>query len=184
MRGAPCIWGRCPEAGPHPGLPAGSVLLSVAELHWRSSSPAAALPALLQALALSREYRLQYLASETVLNLAFAQVSRSCLVLFCFVLAHICSQELASLALLLGFEKDNTELPLLNIEAWGCSLRGRPCVEVWSCGPGDRDTSQGHWPRRAACLVKGTRLFIEDTCILLMISWPRAMLDLTRGWIE
>ncbi|XP_016058542.1 PREDICTED: anaphase-promoting complex subunit 5 isoform X2 [Miniopterus natalensis] len=51
-----------------------SVLLSVAELHWRSSSPAAALPALLQALALSREYRLQYLASETVLNLAFAQL--------------------------------------------------------------------------------------------------------------
>lgn len=34
-----------------------------------------ALPVLLQALALSKEYRLQYLASETVLNLAFSQVS-------------------------------------------------------------------------------------------------------------
>ncbi|XP_045152651.1 anaphase-promoting complex subunit 5 [Echinops telfairi] len=51
-----------------------SVLLSVAELYWRSSSPAIALPVLLQALALSKEYRLQYLASETVLNLAFAQL--------------------------------------------------------------------------------------------------------------
>nr|XP_008506427.1 PREDICTED: anaphase-promoting complex subunit 5 isoform X1 [Equus przewalskii] len=50
-----------------------SVLLSVAELYWRSSSPTIALPVLLQALALSKEYRLQYLASETVLNLAFAQ---------------------------------------------------------------------------------------------------------------
>uniref|UniRef100_A0A2K5IAX5 Anaphase-promoting complex subunit 5 n=1 Tax=Colobus angolensis palliatus TaxID=336983 RepID=A0A2K5IAX5_COLAP len=51
-----------------------SVLLSVAELYWRSSSPTIALPMLLQALALSKEYRLQYLASETVLNLAFAQL--------------------------------------------------------------------------------------------------------------
>ncbi|XP_066227053.1 anaphase-promoting complex subunit 5 isoform X2 [Saccopteryx leptura] len=51
-----------------------SVLLSVAELYWRSSSPTIALPVLLQALALSKEYRLQYLASETVLNLAFAQL--------------------------------------------------------------------------------------------------------------
>nr|KAF6403027.1 anaphase promoting complex subunit 5 [Molossus molossus] len=51
-----------------------SVLLSVAELYWRSSSPTIALPVLLQALALSREHRLQYLASETVLNLAFAQL--------------------------------------------------------------------------------------------------------------
>ena len=56
---------------------AGSVLLSVAELYWRSSSPTIALPVLLQALALSKEYRLQHLASETVLNLAFAQVNRS-----------------------------------------------------------------------------------------------------------
>lgn len=53
----------------------GSVLLSVAELYRRSSCPTIALPVLLQALALSKEYRLQYLASETVLNLAFAQVS-------------------------------------------------------------------------------------------------------------
>eukprot|EP00069_Balaena_mysticetus_P013405 bmy_01432T0 len=51
-----------------------SVLLSVAELYWRSSSPTIALPVLLQALALSKEYRLQHLASETVLNLAFAQL--------------------------------------------------------------------------------------------------------------
>ncbi|XP_006894717.1 PREDICTED: anaphase-promoting complex subunit 5 isoform X2 [Elephantulus edwardii] len=51
-----------------------SVLLSVAQLYWRSSSPTIALPVLLQALALSKEYRLQNLASETVLNLAFAQL--------------------------------------------------------------------------------------------------------------
>ncbi|KAG8514963.1 Anaphase-promoting complex subunit 5, partial [Galemys pyrenaicus] len=51
-----------------------SVLLSVAELYWRSSSPTTALPVLLQALALAKEYRLQCLASETVLNLAFAQL--------------------------------------------------------------------------------------------------------------
>ncbi|XP_010157352.1 PREDICTED: anaphase-promoting complex subunit 5 isoform X1 [Eurypyga helias] len=55
-----------------------SVLLSVAELYWRSSCHTIALPVLLQALALSREYSLQYLASETVLNLAFSQVS-SCI---------------------------------------------------------------------------------------------------------
>ena len=54
----------------------GSVLLSVAELYWRSSSPTIALPVLLQALALSKEYRWQHLASETVLNLAFAQVNQ------------------------------------------------------------------------------------------------------------
>ena len=54
----------------------GSVLLSVAELYWRSSSPTIALPVLLQALALSKEYRLQHLVSETVLNLAFAQVNQ------------------------------------------------------------------------------------------------------------
>nr|XP_036869992.1 anaphase-promoting complex subunit 5 isoform X4 [Manis javanica] len=53
-----------------------SVLLSVAQLYWRSSSSTIALPVLLQALALSKEYRLQYLASETVLNLAFAQLWR------------------------------------------------------------------------------------------------------------
>nr|XP_025035769.1 anaphase-promoting complex subunit 5 [Pelodiscus sinensis] len=39
-----------------------------------SSFHTIALPVLLQALALSREYRLQYLASETVLNLAFSQL--------------------------------------------------------------------------------------------------------------
>lgn len=37
------------------------------------------MPVLLEALALSKEYRLQYLASETVLNLAYAQVSQSAL---------------------------------------------------------------------------------------------------------
>uniref|UniRef100_A0A8C2UH91 Anaphase-promoting complex subunit 5 n=1 Tax=Coturnix japonica TaxID=93934 RepID=A0A8C2UH91_COTJA len=51
-----------------------SVLLSVAELYWRSSCHTIALPVLLQALAFSREYSLQYLASETVLNLAFSQL--------------------------------------------------------------------------------------------------------------
>ncbi|XP_068510056.1 anaphase-promoting complex subunit 5 isoform X1 [Anas acuta] len=51
-----------------------SVLLSIAELYWRSSCHTIALPVLLQALALSREYSLQYLASETVLNLAFSQL--------------------------------------------------------------------------------------------------------------
>ncbi|KFV16875.1 Anaphase-promoting complex subunit 5, partial [Pterocles gutturalis] len=55
-----------------------SVLLSIAELYWRSSCHTIALPVLLQALALSREYSLQYLASETVLNLAFSQVRLSC----------------------------------------------------------------------------------------------------------
>ena len=42
-----------------------SVLLSVTELYWRSFVPA---------LATSKEYRLQYLAFETVLNLAYAQL--------------------------------------------------------------------------------------------------------------
>ncbi|XP_010212307.1 PREDICTED: anaphase-promoting complex subunit 5 [Tinamus guttatus] len=51
-----------------------SVLLSIAELYWRSSCHTIALPVLLQALALSRQYSLQYLASETVLNLAFSQL--------------------------------------------------------------------------------------------------------------
>ncbi|KAG8146060.1 putative Anaphase promoting complex subunit 5 protein [Naja naja] len=50
------------------------VLLSVAELYWQSLCHTVALPILLQALALAREYRLQYLASETILNLAFAQL--------------------------------------------------------------------------------------------------------------
>lgn len=61
----------------HVSLLVPSVLLSVAELYWHSSSPTIALPVLLQALALAKEYRLQYLASETVLNLAFAQVRAS-----------------------------------------------------------------------------------------------------------
>lgn len=56
-----------------------SVLLSVAELYWRSSCHTIALPVLLQALAFSREYSLQYLASETVLNLAFSQVCLICI---------------------------------------------------------------------------------------------------------
>ncbi|XP_053225829.1 anaphase-promoting complex subunit 5 isoform X2 [Podarcis raffonei] len=51
-----------------------SVLLSIAELYWRSLCHTIALPVLLQALALSQEYRLQYLASETILNLAFSQL--------------------------------------------------------------------------------------------------------------
>uniref|UniRef100_A0A8C5RZC4 Anaphase-promoting complex subunit 5 n=1 Tax=Laticauda laticaudata TaxID=8630 RepID=A0A8C5RZC4_LATLA len=51
-----------------------SILLSVAELYWQSLCHTIALPILLQALALAREYRLQYLASETILNLAFAQL--------------------------------------------------------------------------------------------------------------
>ncbi|XP_069475670.1 anaphase-promoting complex subunit 5 [Ambystoma mexicanum] len=49
-------------------------LLSIAELYWRSACHTIALPVLLQALALSREYRLQYLASENVLSLAFSQL--------------------------------------------------------------------------------------------------------------
>ncbi|XP_070619321.1 anaphase-promoting complex subunit 5 [Erythrolamprus reginae] len=51
-----------------------SVLLSLAKLYWQSLCHTIALPILLQALALAREYRLQYLASETILNLAFAQL--------------------------------------------------------------------------------------------------------------
>ncbi|KAH0625596.1 hypothetical protein JD844_015178 [Phrynosoma platyrhinos] len=51
-----------------------SVLLSIAKLYWRSMRHTTALPVLLQALALAREYRLQYLASETVLCLAFSQL--------------------------------------------------------------------------------------------------------------
>ena len=135
---------------PSPVSPfAGSVLLCVAELYWRSSSPAMALPVLLQALALSKEYRLQYLASETVLNLAFAQVSR-CLFFFS---AHVCTQELARLALLFGFEKDSNELSFLTIEVWACSLHGEPSREVGSCE--HVDTSQGHWPCQAAALSQG-----------------------------
>ncbi|XP_066466020.1 anaphase-promoting complex subunit 5 isoform X1 [Tiliqua scincoides] len=50
------------------------VLLSIAELYRGSQCHTIALPVLLQALARSREYRLQHLASETVLNLAFSQL--------------------------------------------------------------------------------------------------------------
>ncbi|XP_053557713.1 anaphase-promoting complex subunit 5 [Bombina bombina] len=50
------------------------ILLSLAELYWRSSCHPVAIPVLLQALALSREYRLQYLSSEILLNLAFSQL--------------------------------------------------------------------------------------------------------------
>ncbi|MBN3316706.1 APC5 protein, partial [Atractosteus spatula] len=50
------------------------VMLSVAELYWQSSCYATALPLLLQALALARQYNLQYLASETILHLAFSQL--------------------------------------------------------------------------------------------------------------
>lgn len=54
------------------------VLLSIAELYRTSQCHTIALPILLKALALSREYRLQHLASETVLNLAFSQVLATC----------------------------------------------------------------------------------------------------------
>ncbi|XP_030075751.1 anaphase-promoting complex subunit 5 isoform X1 [Microcaecilia unicolor] len=50
------------------------VLVAIAQLYWRSSGHTIALPVLLQALALSREYRLQSLASENILNLAFSQL--------------------------------------------------------------------------------------------------------------
>ncbi|KAL8180133.1 UNVERIFIED_CONTAM: Anaphase-promoting complex subunit 5 [Gekko kuhli] len=50
------------------------VLLSIAKLHLRSLCHTTALPILLQALALSQEYHLQHLASETILNLAFSQL--------------------------------------------------------------------------------------------------------------
>lgn len=51
------------------------------------------MPVLLEALALSKEYRLQYLASETVLNLAYAQVSQfgfSCGGLWNEGVLHLC----------------------------------------------------------------------------------------------
>ncbi|XP_071428364.1 anaphase-promoting complex subunit 5 isoform X2 [Pithys albifrons albifrons] len=50
------------------------VLLCIAELYWRASCHTIALPVLLQALALARQHSLQFLASETVLNLAFSQL--------------------------------------------------------------------------------------------------------------
>ncbi|KAK1156423.1 anaphase-promoting complex subunit 5-like [Acipenser oxyrinchus oxyrinchus] len=50
------------------------VMLSLAELHWSSSCHAVALPLLLRSLAVSREYHLQYLASECILHLAFSQL--------------------------------------------------------------------------------------------------------------
>ncbi|KAG9354693.1 hypothetical protein JZ751_001406 [Albula glossodonta] len=55
------------------------VMLSTAELHWESSGFATALPLLLQALALARQHHLQSLASETILHLAYTQVSLSSL---------------------------------------------------------------------------------------------------------
>lgn len=61
----------------------------MAQLYWRSSSPTIAVPVLLQALALSKEYRLQYLASETVLSLAFAQVRPSLCVHACVRAAQL-----------------------------------------------------------------------------------------------
>lgn len=53
------------------------VMLSTAELHWESSGFSTALPLLLQALALARQHHLQSLASETILHLAFTQVSHN-----------------------------------------------------------------------------------------------------------
>lgn len=52
-------------------------MLCTAELHWESSGFSTALPLLLQALALARQHHLQSLASETILHLAFTQVSDS-----------------------------------------------------------------------------------------------------------
>lgn len=85
-------------------------------------------------------------------------------------IAHICTQELASLLLLFGSEKDNNEPSLLNLEVWSCELGGRlpPRNGTGFTGP-------------CIYLVRGTCLFIEDSCVILMISWPRAMPDLTRG---
>lgn len=51
------------------------VLILEAELFWRSSCHAVAVPLLLKALALSREYHLEPLTSEAILHLAFSQVS-------------------------------------------------------------------------------------------------------------
>uniref|UniRef100_A0A4W3HBM3 Anaphase-promoting complex subunit 5 n=1 Tax=Callorhinchus milii TaxID=7868 RepID=A0A4W3HBM3_CALMI len=50
------------------------VLIVEAELFWRSSCHTIAVPLLLKALALSREYHLEYLASEAILHLAFSQL--------------------------------------------------------------------------------------------------------------
>uniref|UniRef100_UPI00398F2532 anaphase-promoting complex subunit 5 isoform X2 n=1 Tax=Pristiophorus japonicus TaxID=55135 RepID=UPI00398F2532 len=50
------------------------VLILEAELFWRSSCHAVAVPLLLKALALSREYHLEYLTSEAILHLAFSQL--------------------------------------------------------------------------------------------------------------
>lgn len=50
------------------------VILLISELYCRSSCHTVALPLLLKALALSREYQLQYLASETILHLACSQL--------------------------------------------------------------------------------------------------------------
>lgn len=70
------IWGRAvmPTVKRRTPLLVPRVLLSTAELYRSSQCHSIALPVLLQALALSREFRLQHLASETVLNLAFSQV--------------------------------------------------------------------------------------------------------------
>lgn len=50
------------------------VLILEAELFWRSSCHAVAVPLLLKALALSREYHLEPLTSEAILHLAFSQL--------------------------------------------------------------------------------------------------------------
>ncbi|XP_078277244.1 anaphase-promoting complex subunit 5 isoform X2 [Rhinoraja longicauda] len=50
------------------------VLILEAELFWRSSCHTVAVPLLLKALALSREYHLEHLTSEAILHLAFSQL--------------------------------------------------------------------------------------------------------------
>lgn len=52
-------------------------MLSTAELHWESSGFSTALPILLQALTLARQHHLQSLVSESILHLAFSQVSHN-----------------------------------------------------------------------------------------------------------
>lgn len=71
----------------------------------------------------------------------------------------------------------------LTLKSGECSLCGKPPMEVWSCELGGRLPPPNGTGFTEPCiyLVRGTRLFIEDACVILMISWPRAMPDLTRG---
>lgn len=60
---------------------------------------------LLQALALAREYSLQYLASETVLNLAFSQVGLICV--FTGLQGNVYSGDLDAVFTPVRFKKRN-----------------------------------------------------------------------------